>query len=146
MGFHFLPQGIFWPRDRTYVSCMAGRFFTSEPPGEPQSTGYPVSQCPKPVGCGFKEKEAPALKWRTRVHSLVTRQLSFPKCCRKSCSPIFQSLPGHPGGDHTERKALDAKIPYLREGTSRCGGWAWVLASGLRGLAPCYSRRKEKAW
>ena len=24
-----------WPRDRTRVSCIAGRFFTSEPPGKP---------------------------------------------------------------------------------------------------------------
>ena len=126
---------------------MAGRFFSSEPPGKPQCTGYSISQCPKPVGCGFKEKEAPASKWRTQwVHSLVTRQLSFPKCCRKSCSPIFQSLPGHPGGDHRERKALDAKIPHLREGTGWCWGWAWALALGLQWLAPCYPRRKEKAW
>ena len=33
MGCHFLPQGIFltqgssWPRDRSWVSCIAGRFF-----------------------------------------------------------------------------------------------------------------------
>ena len=130
-------RGSSWPRDRTYVSCVAGRFFTSEPPGKAQSTGYPISQCPKQVGCGFKEKEAPASKWRTQwVHFLVTRQLSFSTCCRRPCSPIFQSLPGHPGGDHTERKALDAKIAHLREGTGGCWGWAWALALGLRWLAP----------
>ena len=26
-----------WPRDRTCVSCLAGRFFTTEPPGKPPS-------------------------------------------------------------------------------------------------------------
>ena len=24
-----------WPRDRTWVCCVAGRFFTAEPPGKP---------------------------------------------------------------------------------------------------------------
>ena len=32
-------RGSFWRRDRTrisYVSCLAGRFFTTEPPGKPR--------------------------------------------------------------------------------------------------------------
>ena len=29
--------GSFWPRDRTHISCLAGRFFTNEPPGEPET-------------------------------------------------------------------------------------------------------------
>ena len=28
-------RGYSWPRDRAHVSCIAGRCFTSEPPGEP---------------------------------------------------------------------------------------------------------------
>ena len=28
VGCHSLPQGSSWPRDRTLVSCIAGRFFT----------------------------------------------------------------------------------------------------------------------
>ena len=28
-------RGSSWPRDRTWVSCTAGRFFTAEPPGKP---------------------------------------------------------------------------------------------------------------
>ena len=38
MGFprlencHFLLQGIFLTRDQTHISCIAGRFFTTEPP------------------------------------------------------------------------------------------------------------------
>ena len=29
--------GSFWPRDRTHISCLAGRFFTNEAPGEPET-------------------------------------------------------------------------------------------------------------
>ena len=28
-------RGSSWPRDQTWVSCIAGRFFTAEPPGKP---------------------------------------------------------------------------------------------------------------
>ena len=27
-------RGSFWPRDRSLISCMAGRFFTTQPPGK----------------------------------------------------------------------------------------------------------------
>ena len=30
-------RGSSWPRDRTHISCIAGRFFTTEPPGKPNS-------------------------------------------------------------------------------------------------------------
>ena len=30
-------RGSFWPRDPTRGSCIAGRFFTAEPPGKPES-------------------------------------------------------------------------------------------------------------
>ena len=36
VGCHFLLQGIFQPKDQTHVSCLAGGFFTTEPPGKPQ--------------------------------------------------------------------------------------------------------------
>ena len=32
VGCHFVLQGIFRPRDGTCVSCIAGGFFTTEPP------------------------------------------------------------------------------------------------------------------
>jgi len=28
-------RGSSWPRDQTYLSCIAGRFFTTVPPGKP---------------------------------------------------------------------------------------------------------------
>ena len=35
VGCHFLLQGIFWPKDRTQVSRIAGRCFIAELPGKP---------------------------------------------------------------------------------------------------------------
>ena len=29
-------RGSFWPKNQTHVSCIAGRFFTTEPPGKPE--------------------------------------------------------------------------------------------------------------
>ena len=37
MGWHFLSRGSSQLRDRTCVSCLAGGFFTTEPPGKPNS-------------------------------------------------------------------------------------------------------------
>ena len=34
VGCHFLLQEIFWPRDQTCVSCLAGGFFTTETHGK----------------------------------------------------------------------------------------------------------------
>ena len=34
----FFSKGSSPPRDQTHISCIAGRFFTSESPGKPQST------------------------------------------------------------------------------------------------------------
>ena len=34
VGCHALFRGSSWPRDWTQVSCIAGRFFTTEPPGK----------------------------------------------------------------------------------------------------------------
>ena len=39
-GLPFLfSRGSFWPRDWIQISYIAGRFFTAEPPGKPQSGG-----------------------------------------------------------------------------------------------------------
>ena len=47
-------RGSFWPRVQIQVSCIAGRLFTSEPPGKPQSlvsllsdvqAGAPCAEC-----------------------------------------------------------------------------------------------------
>ena len=34
VGCDFLLQGISWPRDQTSISCLAGGFLTTEPPGK----------------------------------------------------------------------------------------------------------------
>ena len=35
VGCYFLLQGIFLPMDQTHISCIAGRFFTTEAPQKP---------------------------------------------------------------------------------------------------------------
>ena len=35
VGCHFLLQGTSWPKNQTRVSCLAERFFITEPPGMP---------------------------------------------------------------------------------------------------------------
>ena len=32
-------RGFSGPRDQTHISCIAGRFFTTEPPGKPSALG-----------------------------------------------------------------------------------------------------------
>ena len=39
------PRGSSQPRDQTWVSCIAGRFLPSEPPGKP----FPISAYPNPT-------------------------------------------------------------------------------------------------
>ena len=41
------PRGPSWPRDQTHVSCIAGRFFTTDPPGKPWILGWPGSAAPQ---------------------------------------------------------------------------------------------------
>ena len=43
-------RGSSQPRDRTQVSCIAGRFFTTEFPGKPAST-HCDQPCPKRLSC-----------------------------------------------------------------------------------------------
>ena len=37
VGGHSFPRGSFQPRYQTHVSCLAGRFFTTKPPGKPKT-------------------------------------------------------------------------------------------------------------
>ena len=52
-------RGSFWPKDRTRVSwgsCIAGRFFTAEPPGKPLYTLLLPSFFPDENACFILEK------------------------------------------------------------------------------------------
>ena len=49
MGCHFLLQGSSWIRDRTHISCLAGGFFTTEPPGKGMKVKVAQS-CPSLCG------------------------------------------------------------------------------------------------
>ena len=52
------------PRDRTQFSCIAGRFFTAEPPGKPKST---VLQLKKKKRTLYKEREKMACEGYLKV-------------------------------------------------------------------------------
>ena len=43
VGCYFLLQRIFWNRGWTQISSIAGRLFTTEPPGN-ETTGYPMQK------------------------------------------------------------------------------------------------------
>ena len=36
------PRASCWPRDQTCISCLAGKFFPTEPPGKPVGTYIPI--------------------------------------------------------------------------------------------------------
>ena len=58
VGCHFLLQGIFSPRNQTRVSCIfciAGRFFTTEPPGMPMVTSGKRDRGRANIGAGGKD-------------------------------------------------------------------------------------------
>ena len=55
VGCHAM--GWSWPRDWTWVSCIAGRFFIAEPPGKPrwqaeQRNNRPTDTSKHTTGCG----------------------------------------------------------------------------------------------
>ena len=54
-------RGSSWPRDQTCVSCIAGRFFTAGPPGEPCLSGL-FTKLQKP----FFFTNLPMEKWQLR--------------------------------------------------------------------------------
>ena len=55
-------RGSSWPRDRTHASCIAGRFFTTEPLGKPQ---YLVPTCKTPEECSKSIKRNTNLGWKS---------------------------------------------------------------------------------
>ena len=70
-GCHALFQGSSWPRDLTQVSCIAGRFFTTEPRGKPLRQHYWMNKGIKSTGFaralqssrGQEGLVAPVIRW-----------------------------------------------------------------------------------
>ena len=103
------------PRDRTYVSCIsciAGRFFTTEPPGKPTPFLLPTADngsCGHFGQCSDLENERhvltmaekkhgsldDTLKMNTRLHILVQFS-SVAQSCPTLCDPMNRSTPGLP--------------------------------------------------
>ena len=48
-------RGSSWPRDRSYVSCVAGRFFTAEPLGSPRYLCHSHQEIPMVLGAVRQE-------------------------------------------------------------------------------------------
>ena len=66
----------FQPRDQTQVSCIAGRFFTTEPPGKSENESHSVvSESLQPHGL-YSPWNSPSQN--TRVGSLSLLQEVFP--------------------------------------------------------------------
>ena len=66
-----------WPRDRTQVSCFAGEFFTSEPPGKP--------------ACGLGTIYLPSPATRFNTISLLIQVFSLEATSRGSRIPVLKS-------------------------------------------------------
>ena len=73
LGWVAIPwsRGSSQSRDQTPVSCIAGRFFTAEPPGKPCSTSFLAYKSPLlQISCCFQISSP--LSWAFKgVHSLV---------------------------------------------------------------------------
>ena len=93
-------RGPSWPRDRTSVSCIAGRFFTIEPPGKPRLMLCQPQNveflCPLPPEmCSLSETQS---RPNPLLHSLVPRLgvtyiLSEPQVIRWKRSRVVDPCP-----------------------------------------------------
>ena len=79
-------KGSSWPRDRTHFSCLAGRFFTTQPPREPQLTSY------------LTVKDWLLPWWVSRIRSDEIRSVA--QSCPTLCDPMNRSRPGLPVQHH----------------------------------------------
>ena len=83
----FSSRGSSWPRDRTCVSCIAGRFFTTEPPGKPKigswvrtenwATGLKAKMSQDPI---FLKLSA-VVGWCHQAYSHGLRRLPVRRVC-----------------------------------------------------------------
>ena len=143
MGCHFLLQVIFPTRDRTRVSCIAGTFFTTEPPGKPDlrpkrlqvaaRLGFAPwnSKAGKNRGKGGTKKRRPSLGALEAGGGVPSEQRPLPcSGCRGPCLP---ALPSHldccPLGGGP-REGLEVKFSVVSSCPNRKGD------SGLMGRGP----------
>ena len=109
------------PRDRTRVSCFAGRFFMTVPPGKPRrDVAYPPLGCPPPPVTGSStDGEGAGWPNQSRAGSSgVHRKFSF-TCHTKSESGLRWGNESGPNGI------------YSQAGTQAPSGGAWALSSNL---------------
>ena len=70
-------RGSSQPRNRTRVSCLAGGFFTTEPPGKPQSARYSnvIKVSNNLIWSYYQKRDNPIWIWLNQVKSFNSRTL-----------------------------------------------------------------------
>ena len=133
-------RGSFWPRDQTQVSCIAGRFFTTEPPGNPHNMSsvqfsrsvMSDSPCPSPTP-GVHSDSRPSSQW---CHPAISSSLVPFSSCPQSL-PESESFPMNQlfawGGQSTGVSALASFLPKKSQGwsPSEWTGWISLQSKGL---------------
>ena len=69
-GCHFFLQGIFLIQNQTFTSCIAGRFFATEPPEKPSH--YTFSSVPELCPLRWAGNETNTL-WKSQPCPVITR-------------------------------------------------------------------------
>ena len=85
-------RGCFQPRDRTHLSCLAGRFFTPEPPGKLPIIAlcylffffHLIWRFLKTILCWSWKKRH---MWREKKHKVDEEDIST-NCCRCTCVAV----------------------------------------------------------
>ena len=81
-------RGSSWPRNQTHISCIAGRFFTTEPPGMPALNGEPKSLQGSLLNSPRRESQYLPLQKRTAFY-WVTFHQSAPQSLNILCLVAF---------------------------------------------------------
>ena len=108
-------RGSSQPRNQTPVSCIAGRFFTTEPPGITKNGydgGFYITVCIVQNFSGGSAVKNPAAMQETRVP--ISGSGRFPRAKERQPIPVF--LPGRSHG----QRSLVAYHPCSHS-TTTCG-------------------------
>ena len=156
IGGHFLLQGIFTTRDWTLVSCIAGKFFTTEPPGksiigssvqfsrsvvsdplQPHESQHARPPCPSPTP-GVHPNSCPSSQWcHPAISSSVVHFSSCPQSLPASGSFLISQLFAW-GGQSIGVSASASVLPMNTEDWSPLGWTGWISLQS-KGLSRVFS-------
>ena len=150
-------SGSSWPRDQTRVSCIAGGFFTTEPPGKPHSLISSVQFSHSVVSNSLRPHELqharpPCLSPIPRVHSdshpssqwchpaISSSVVPFSSCPQSL--PASESFPMSQlfawGGQSTGVSASTSILPMNIQDWSPLGWTGWISLQS-KGLSRVFS-------